>query len=71
MACQTTMIITNKILGVKGLLYILPFFFFVLFRTGRKQNEHQYQKMWQHWQQHQFVPKPVTPPQKNTAVVVS
>ena len=40
--------------------------------TGRKQNEHQYQKMWQHWQQHQFVPKPTTPQQKgsvSTAVV--
>jgi len=32
---------------------------------GRKQNEHQYQKMWQHWQQHQFVPTPATPQQKD------
>lgn len=35
---------------------------------GRKQNEHQYQKMWQHWQQHQFVPKPTTPQQKGSMV---
>ena len=32
---------------------------------GRKQNEHQYQKMWQHFQQHQLVPKPVAPQQKD------
>ena len=58
-------------LGSERVTLYLTFFFFFLFCTGRKQNEHQYQKMWQHWQQHQFVPKPVTPPQKNTEVVVS
>lgn len=35
---------------------------------GRKQNEHQYQRMWQHFQQHQLAPKPVTPQLKDTMV---
>ena len=36
---------------------------------GRGKNEHQYQKMWQHWQQHQQIPQPIAPtPTPNSEV---